>query len=267
MRQLHLDSYRLGQSIPLARVASQLDGSALPRRREYLELRGDTLRSLTGQNREDQAVYLFRFGCVVFVNMSDSDIQRFLGLLPLNVETPADPLLGNHEAHTLTVDDDGTLVFHDGSPAVTFSAANISAAANALAKLSALAFMEERISRIYDDAEGFMSRMRSGRLRFRALLYAGEISKLLRFQYISAFNVRVFERCDIADAHIDVRRFYDLFMAAYEYQDRIRILRDKTEALDGIFRLLIPLSQNWQESRTLYAEIFFLAMFPLFYLL
>lgn len=267
MRQFFLESYRLGSSIPLARVASQLDGSVLPRRQEYMELRGEPLRSLSGQSREDQAVFVFRFGCAVFVNMSETDKQRFLGLLPLSLENPSDPLLGNREAHTLTVSDDGMLTFVDDAPPVIFDTAYIAAAANALAKLSALAFMEERISRIYDDAEGFMARMGRGRMQFRALAYAGEIAKLMRFQYINANNVRVFERFDIADAHIDVRRFYDLFMAAYEYQGRIRILRDKTQALDDIFRLLIPMSQNWQESRTLYAEIFFLAMFPLFYLL
>lgn len=263
-KQIYLNGYRVGRSIPLAKASARLLGGSAPRHHEYLELRGDILRLYLENAREDQALYLFPYGCVVSVNMSFNALRRLMDALPLAAEHPA--RLSHHEAHTLRIDG-GMLTLFEGEAPFACDESCVPVTANALAKLSALSFMEERISRIYDDAEHFITGMRRGRLRFRAVPYAREIAKLLRFQHTSAFHVRVFERCGIADAHADARRLYDRFMAANEYDKRISILREKAESLGNIFRLLLPLSQNWQESGLLYAEILFLAIFPLFYLL
>jgi required for meiotic nuclear division protein 1 len=237
-----------------------------PRRREYILLEGDGLAQVLKYARENQVAYLFHYGCVVFVNCSTDEMRSMLHFV-VSGFCSGSAASYYHESFFLEADDENHYCLFEGAlehlPMDCFVIPTI---ANALAKLTALAVMEEEIGKTYDEAETFIVHMGRGRINLKAKRYAAEVAKIVRFQYNSAYSVRIFERYDIADAHIGARTLYDAFMAHFEYGERIDALRQKIAALEDIFRIFLSLSQSWQENRELYIEIALLILFPLFYL-
>lgn len=237
-----------------------------PRRREYIRLEGDSLAQVLKYSRPGQAAYLFPYGCVTFVSCNTDEMRSVLHFITSGFGTEgAAPYY--HEAFSLEVDDKGGYSLFEGAPQRgAMDSFTVPTIANALAKLTSLAVMEEEVGRTFDEAETFIQRMGRGKINLKATKYAREVAKIVRFQYDSACIVRVFERCDIADAHIGARALYDDFMAHFEYGERLHALRQKIGALEDIFRIFLSLSQKWQENRELYVEIALLILFPLFYL-
>ncbi len=265
MKRFAFDCYRIGNSLPLSTLRAFLGMKETPRRRQYVALEGDSLAQVLKYAREGQAAYFFDYGCITFVNCSTDEARSLLhficsGFLPDSTGSYY------HESYSLEVGDTNQYCLFEGDSALPFDRFVVPTIANALAKLTALAVMEEEIGKTFDDAEAFIQRMGRGRVNLHAVKYAREVAKIVRFQYGSAYTVRVFERFDIADAHIGARALYDAFMTHFEYGERIDALRQKIGALEDIFRMFLALSQKWQENRELYIEIALLAVFPLFYL-
>ena len=265
MKQISLDCYRIGNSLPLDELRKFLGMKETPRRREYIALEGDNLAKVLKYSREDQAAYLFHYGCITFVNCSTDEMRSVLHFVTAGFGSgSSEPPY--REAFSFIVDDENRYSLFDGTPSVPFDRFVVPTLANALAKLTALAVMEEEVGKTFDDAESFISRMGRGHVNLKAARYAREVAKIVRFQFNSAYTVRIFERCDIADIHVEARALYDLLMAHFEYGERIGVLHQKISALEDIFSMFIGLSQKWQENRELYIEIALLALFPLFYL-
>jgi|AGTN01.3.fsa_nt_gi Uncharacterized conserved protein len=265
MKRIAFDCYRIGNSFPLGALRAFLGMKETPRRREYIALEGDSLAQILKYAREGQAAYLFHYGCVAFVNCSTDERRSVLHFITSGF-CPDNTGFSYHEAFAVEADDAGRYRLFEGASSAPFDRFVVPTLANALAKLTALAVMEKEIGRTFDDAEAFINRMGRGRVNLHAAKYAREVARIVRFQFNSAYAVRIFERCDIADAHIDARALYDRFMAHFEYAGRIDALRQKIDALEDIFRMFISLSQKWQENRELFIEIALLALFPLFYL-
>jgi uncharacterized Rmd1/YagE family protein len=261
------DCYRIAGALPLAALRTFLGLKETPRRREAIRLEGQNLERLLKYAREGQAVYLFPYGCAAFVNCSADEIRTVLRFLTtgFDIDEAAEYY---REAFTLEVHEaDGEASYSlFGDIPLAFDAFTVQTLVSALAKLTALAVMEEEVGRTFDDAESFIARMGRGRMSLKARKYAREVARIVRFQYDSACIVRVFERCDIADAHLGARALYDEFMAHFEYGDRLHALREKIRALEDIFRVFLTLNSKWQENRELYVEIALLVLFPLFYL-
>lgn len=265
MKRIAFDCYRIGHALPLSALRSFLGMKESTRRRQYIALEGDSLALILKYTREDQAAYLFNYGCVTFVGCSTDEIRSILHFITSGF-CPDYTGSSYHETFSVEVNDDGRYRLFEDAADAPFDRFVVPTIANALAKLTALSVMEEDIGKTFDDAETFIRRMGHGRVNLHAIKYAREVAKIVRFQYGSAYTIRVFERFDIADAHINARALYDAFTAHYEYRERIEALRQKIGALEDIFRMFISLSQKWQENRELYIEIALLALFPLFYL-
>lgn len=267
MRTIHFNCYKIATKIPLIPFAHDL-GQELPHHREYTEIYGDCLARILKHGIKEQTAYVFEFGCVTFVNFNTDEIQTFsLFMDQYFHNNKRQTFLKYNQFFSISVDDQNSFhLFYDDSTIIEFSPIVIPTISIALAKLMALSAMEENLDIIFDETEGFVNRMQNGKINIKAAKYAKKMAKVLRFEYDSAYSIRVFERCDIANNVLESRILYDQLMRKFQYTKRIRILQQKMETVHTIFTAFLSYSQSWQENRELYIEIALLALFPLFYL-
>lgn len=267
MKHIDFECYKVAAKLPLAVFRSYLGVKQQPHRSEYLEIKGGSLAQVMKYGKEEQSVFLFSFGCVTFVQFSPDEIRLFLHFMDALMKPGRNSALAGREALSFDVSGEGLFRLREqDAEEMRFSPLVVPTLAAALAKLTALSAMEEDVLTIFDEAESFVDRMQRGRLNIRAVKYAKEMAKILRFQYDSAYCIRIFERCDLAEQYLESRVLFDRFMEEHQYRQRIQVLQQKTDALHRTFDTFLTLSQNWQENRELYIEIALLAIFPFFYL-
>jgi len=268
MNTIHFNCYKIATKITLIAFAHDLGVLELPHHKEYMEINGDSLAKILKHAIGEQTVYVFEFGCVTCVNFNADEIQTFsLFMDQYFHNNKRQTLLKYNQLFSISVDDQSLFhLFPDNSSLNQFSPIVIPTIAIALAKLIALSAMEENLDVIFDETEGFVNRMQNGKINIKAAKYAKKMAKVLRFEYDSAYSIRVFERCDIANNILESRLLYDQLMQKFQYTKRITILQQKMETVHTIFTAFLSYSQNWQENRELYIEIALLALFPLFYL-
>ena len=205
MRRITFDCYRIGNSLPLSALRAFLGMKETPRRREYILLEGESLAQVLKYERENQAAYLYHYGCAVFVNCSTDEMRSMLHFI---VSGFCSGSAGSyyHESFSIEADDENHYcLFEDASERLPLDRFVVPTLASALAKLTALAVMEEEIGKTYDDAETFIAYMGRGRVNLKAKRYAAEVARIVRFQYNSAYTVRIFERCVTSRRRISER--------------------------------------------------------------
>lgn len=268
MRQINFNCYKIAAKIPLASFALFLGVQEMPHHKEYMEIKRDYLTQILKYDKEEQAVFLFEFGCITFVNFNLEEIRTFSVFMDKFLKnSKRQTFIRFHQPFSISVDDQNSFHLFGASSSINkFSGIVIPTIGIALAKLTALMAIEENLNLIFDETENLVNRMQNGKINIKAAKYAKEMAKILRFEYDSAYCIHVFERCDIANSFLESRILYDQMIENFNYRKRINILQQKMDALHYIFKTFMSFSQNWQENRQLYIEIALLALFPLFYL-
>ena len=267
MQRIDFDCYKVAAKIPLVPFAFYFGLQEQSHRKEYLEIKEDCLARIIKYNRVEQSVYIFECGCITFVNFNAEEMHIFFHFMDTISKLNKQLYFDCRQSFSISVEDKNAFCLVEQTAELEeLNAVVIPTIGIALAKLTALVVMEEELKKIFDEAEVFVERMQKGKINIRAIKYARETAKILRFEYNSAYCIRIFERCDIANSFIESRILFDRFLENFEYRKRIKVLQQKMAALHDIFNLFIVLSQNWQEDFELYIEIFLLAIFPFFYL-
>lgn len=204
---------------------------------EPLILKDNILSTILNKKVYDgQAVMLFSFGSVVFINLPSSCISVFLNYLKKyrpeidinNWEKYSDDYelrAGNVDEIEMT--DEYAIVPH-------IEIAYTELVSIVIAKSVALERVEEQLEKILDRIESMIDRLEKGNLRFSDKELAKATARIMRHEFNSISYIMILDRPDVTWLNSNAGEFYDKMSEFFELNDRFEILKSKTDILGNI---------------------------------
>mgnify|MGYP001245896558 CR=1 FL=1 len=270
MEKISFNCFKIASRLPLDRVASHFEIQRPVSWQNYILLESGRLDRVFKFKGPQKQAYLFDFGCVVFINFDLESMKHFIGYL--------DSITGNidysffarySDSHVIEIMQDGICsLWHGSDRRIEYFEGIITVVSLALAKSTALMHIENRLASMLDESERFIEFLQKGRLGTKSRKFVKVATKVLRFEYETINNLRIFDRfVPLSDRPAAEKEAYKIMEEYYELLERFEIIESKIEDLKGIIRRYHYLSQNTIESRLIIIEIFLLALFPLSYFL
>lgn len=192
---------------------------------------------------------IFRFGVVVFIDMSETERQELIERLRASISNPIalpsceelDITLGDADQ----LDKEGRLVLRDASPE------RLQVVASVLAKSAVLGYYELALSQVFDRIESLADKLRAGSYRVRDRELLREIGDVLLAQTKMVGRVEAAEKPEITWDHPEFDRLYERLAVEYELRDRDKALTRKLEVVSDTAHTHLELLYN---RRTLRVE-------------
>lgn len=269
MKTVRFASYKVASSLPLDKIAAYLKTQMTFRWNEYIILNSNQLDIILKYHTEGKSVYLFKYGCISFVNFMDNEVYDFLKHFELITGKINYNLFYKfHESHIIEIDDNLRCRLWKGSSTKINYTDSISHIVSiVLAKSAGMYVFETELTNLFDSAEKFIIFLQKGRLSMYVKKSAVLISKILRFEFDSINSVMILDRPLFTENSIKSKEIYDALADYYELDDRFSVMQSKINDLREMVGHYSSLSHNQSESRLLRFEIFLLALFPLFHII
>lgn len=265
---LFFNTYKAAAKLPLQLIAAHFNIQSDMSWREYIKIKSDSLEKIYMYKSEDKLVYIYKYGCISFVNFKQHEIQQFLEYLrKLYVELDDSLLLKFNDTHVMTIKDNMVTLGEDTELTHKYSHKLIDITATVLAKSIELSKIETELSNVLDDAGHLIKYLNAGRLRANSKKVIGIIAKCTRFKYRTIESVRLLDRPPEYDKTIDTRNLYDNVSDIYELNERYIDVLSRTDVLDSITEEYFNFKSNQSENRLLMFEILLLAVFPIMHFL
>jgi len=189
---------------------------------------------------------LFRYGVVVFFEVSPSEERRFIDRLMPRVIEPYDPSEIDELRVAIRADAeeqmgvDGTLTLRD------LSVERAQLVADALAKSLVLAHYETRIASVFDRIEPLAASLRRrGRPGAQGRFLLRHIGNVLSVQHKMVGRVETGEKPEVLWDHPALERLYIRLADEYELRERERALERKLDVISRTVETLLDLvTQN-----------------------
>lgn len=192
---------------------------------------------------------IFRFGVVVFIDMTEGERQELIERLRARITNPVTlPSCEELEAvpgDADRIDSEGNLALRDFSPE------RLQVVAGALAKSAVLAYYEMALNQVFDRIESLAEGLRHGRRRVGDRELLREIGEVLMTQSKMVGRVEVAEKPEITWDHPEFDRLYERLAVEYELRDRDKALTRKLEIVSDVAHTHLELLYN---KRTLRVE-------------
>lgn len=258
MEPVYFKSYKISLKLPLDKVEAFFNLDKPLNWKEYVTLDTNHLSKILQYNAKSKIVYLFKYGCVCFVNFNENEIYIFLQYI--------DSIIGSVNFYLFSKFNENHSEYIDDTKSVSCNAAYIHIVCIILAKSVELNKLETDLEELLDKAEKLISFLQSGKLHINKKLTL-IASRILRLEYHYANNIKIFERTMYDDDNIELRASFDKLSTYYELDERRKVIQSKMEDIRNIFTTYSSLSYNQSESRTYWFEIALLSLFPLSYVL
>lgn len=203
-----------------------------------------TLGPLVLPAGEAGLVVLFRYGVVVFFNLSEPEQKNFLKELRPRVETPL-RRTETEEAQLYVAGKQPEGITPEGIGIADLSLARLQIVATALARSVALAFYENAMAGAFDMIEPLARRLenpRGGGRRLRELLR--HIGGTLLVQHRMTGRVQIQDKPDLLWDHPEVERLYLHLENEYELRERNTVLERKLALISQTAETAVNLMQN-----------------------
>lgn len=192
---------------------------------------------------------IFRFGVVVFIDLTETERQELVERLRPRISNPIvlpsceelDATLG--EADQL--DKEGRLVLRDATPE------RLQVVASVLAKSAVLGHYELALGQVFDRIESLADKLRGGGYRVRDRELLREIGDVLITQSRMVGRVEATEKPEITWDNPEFDRLYERLAVEYELRDRDKALTRKLEVVSDTAHTHLELLHN---RRTLRVE-------------
>lgn len=237
--------------------------------KEYLKIGGKGVEQILKYASADKAVYLYRYGCMTFLNFNQDEINIFLNYLEtLFVELDYQALSHYNENHAVIFSNESEVFLWEGADhifQVHQHTADIAAAV--LAKSTELSAIETELSEALDDADSFINQLKRGYLKANTHKVISTIVKNLRFKYRSLESVRLLDRPSEFNRTLEARQAYDALSEYYELDERYGVITNQMDVLDSITGEYFNFRSKRSEKRLLIFEIVLLSLFPILHFL
>lgn len=264
MNIIMFNTFKVATRLPLVQVATyfNLKNDAW---KEYIKICSDEIEKIFMYGSRNKSVYLYKYGCITFVNFKYHEIQYFFEYLnKIYVELDNKLISKFSETHVMTVNKEGAVrLWEDSEEMYSFNDTLIDIAATVLAKSTELYKIETELNSVLDESEQLINYLNIGRLRANSKKVISIIAQCTRFKYRSIESVRLLDRPPEVDKTIETRKIFDDFSTFFELNDRYTTMQSRTDVLDSITAEYFEYKSSQSERRLLMFEILLLAIFPL----
>ena len=269
MKTVLFRSYKIEYKLPLEKIETFYNIQKALKWKEYTILDNNQLKVIFRFNSVPKLVYIFRYGCISFMNFEEEEVYTFLRHLESIIGNVDYKLLSKYnESHILQIDVNGMCrLWKSSMEKLDYKGFYKHIINIVLAKSTELYVLEIEVERLLDQAEKFLIYLQRGSLNVNKKVYIASITKVLRLEYHIINNIKIFERDTFNSESFDSRRVYDKLSEYYELDSRCKIIQNKIDDLRGIYKAYSSFSYRQIEARLIWLEIFMLALFPLFYLI
>ncbi len=267
MKTITFNTYKAATKFPLLQIASYFnlnqDGW-----KEFIKIESHEIEKIFMYEDLNKSVYIYRYGCITFVNFNQHEIQYFFDYLA-KIYVDIDHLLISkfNETHFITVNDNNKVKISEDDEEYEYSRLITDMAATVLAKSTELHKIEAELTVVLDEAEKLINYLHKGKLRANSKMVISIIAQCTRFKFRTVESVRLLDRPPEFDKTIETRKIFDAISNVFELVDRYSSVLSRTDVLDSITEEYFSFKSNQSERRLLMFEILLLALFPLKYFL
>lgn len=262
---IKIECYKICSNLDLMALASYFDVPYNERYQNHILLSGKDISSIIKVSSNSKFLFMYEFGCIVFVDFSSDQIHSALGYLETITGIMDYKLIHQfNENLILTVNDNQVILRINDFPCTFNYNENIlSIACGLISKSTALSVAEAQVTTVLDDAENIVNHLQKAKLRINTKKFVSSISHMARFQYNAIKSFSILDRTSNLNRNTNSRSFYSILYHYYEIDDRNAILESKIDQVNRLIRSYTTLSYNRQEMRLLLFECVLLAMFSL----
>ena len=260
-------AFAFGGELDLNRLAVKLGISRKYRWEEPMKLNPVTFALSAGNDEE--RVYLYYFGVVVFLNCSADVIIRFLDSLPQHADSlKGQSQLPYREEYRLEIDSAREpAITNDFAVMPQYNLAFLDIICFVIAKSVALERIEERIDVVFDEVEGLIANLGKGRLELPDRDMARLASSILSFKYTSIAHIMVLDKPDITWDNHEADRLYLTMASLFELNQRYQEIKHKSETLLDMTDVFTGLSHARRSARLEWIIIVLIAIEIVIYLM
>ena len=258
MEPVYFKCYKISLKLPLDKIESFFNLRKPPNWKEYVMLDKDHLEKIPQYNAELKIVYLFKYGCVCFVNFNENEIKIFLQYI--------ESIIGSVDFYLFSKFNENHTEYIEETKGVSCNAGYIPIICTILAKSVELNKLEKDLEGLHDKAESLINFLETGKLHINKKL-ALTASKILRLEYHYANNIKIFERNIYDIENIESKACFDKISKYYELDERRKVIQSKMDDMRNIFSAYSGFSYKQSEAKTYWFEIALLSLFPISYVL
>ena len=251
MTEYQFAAYALAGELDLNKVRSPLGISRKYRWEEPMMLDPLTRKPLSEGRVEEEQVYLYFFGGVVFFNCSEKTIREFaLEMGKITEAFKGFPDTKYQEHYSLRIEERSSLAVTNGYALMPkYDRTFIDIISFVIAKSVALERIEERVDTVFDEMEGFIALLDKGKLGIPDRKLAKLAASILAFKYSSIAQIMVFDKPEITWENQNADSFYLTMADLFELRQRYEEIRHKSETLMDITEVFSSLSHARKSSR------------------
>lgn len=260
-------AFAFGGELDLNRLAAKLGIARKYRWEEPMILSPVTFALASGSDAEQ--VYLYYFGGVVFLNCTGDIIARFLDSIPQYAESLKGQIqLPYREEYRLEIDPEREpVIANDCAIMPRYNLAFLGIICFVIAKSVALERIEERIELVFDEVEGLIANLGTGRLELPDRDMARLASSILGFKYTSIAHIMVLDKPEITWDNPEADRLYLTMASLFELNQRYQEIKHKSETLLDMTDVFSSLSHARRSARLEWIIIILIAIEIVIYLM
>lgn len=253
-------AYALDGELDLNRLALRLGIQRKYRWEEPMKLNAVTFGPVSDPDNE--RVYLYYFGGMVFINCSGDIVARFLSGIAAHVPgLKRDPQLSYRDDYELRIDPDKKAVItNDFAILHRHDHAYMDIICFVIAKSVALERIEERVDTVFDEVEGLIANLGKGKLELSDRHMARLASSILSFKYTSIAHIMVLDKPDITWDNPEADRLYTTMASIFELNQRYLEIKHKSETLLDMTDVFSSLSHARRAARLEWIIIILIAI-------
>ena len=269
MERIRLNTYKVATRLPLIRIASFINLRQDVSWKEYIKFDGAEVEKILKYASTNKAVYLYKYGCITFLNFNQDEISFFLEyLVTLYIDLDYKLHSKFNETHEMILSSDGYVDLWEGDEVKFHYLQQVDdIAAAVLAKSTELYKIETELSEVLDEAGTFIIQLNKGYLWANTKKVAATLAKNIRFKYRSIESVRLLGRPSEFKMTIESRQIFDKMSQYFELDERYAVLSNQMDIFDSIMGVYLSFGSKQSERRLLVFEILLLASFPLLHIL
>lgn len=258
MEPVYFKCYKISLKLPLDKIEAFFNLHKPLNWKEYVTLDRNHLSKILQYNTESKIVYLFKYGCMCFVNFNENEIYIFLQYI--------DSIIGSVDFYLFSKFNENHTEYIDDTKCVSCNAGYIHIICIILAKSVELNKLETDLEGMLDKTEKLINFLQSGKLHINKK-FTLTASRILRLEYHYANNIKIFERNIYDNENIESRASFDRLSKYYELDERRKVIQSKMDDMRNIFTAYSCFSYKQSEARTYWFEIALLSLFPISYVL
>jgi len=265
MEKMFFSTYKIASKLPIEKISSFFNIRHDSGWKESIKIDSTEIENILKYTSSNKAIYLYKYGCITFLNFKQNEIYIFLEYLKkLFIELDNKLLSQFNDTHTIYLTSENTVVLWEDSEE-KFHNHNTTndIVASVLAKSTELYKIETELSDVLGNAGKLISYLNKGYLKANTKKVISIIAKCIRFKYRSIESIKILDKPLEFKRTLEEKQTFDIMSEYFELNDRYTILTNRMGILDSITEEYFNFRSNQAQRRLLLFEILLLSIFPL----